>query len=413
MSAQDRERSVASPPRVGFTARRTHLLVIAVVLALGLGATVGVLAAGSSSADDAAKRDTEIFLQATNSSGANPFMASVGTDDPTVTGVSSSPATGPASTGPNAGLVSFAGDTPGLYGGTRNVASCDKQQMVSFLEQNPDKAAAWADVVGIERSQIRSYVGTLTPLLLRSDTRVTNHGFENGHVTNIPAVLQAGTAVLVDPYGRPVAKCFCGNPLSPPEPVEQVVYAGDPWPGFTPAQVTVIIPTTNVINVFVLVDVRTANAFTRPAGTIGASDANSPTASTTTTGPSKMPTTTSRPTATTTPSTIVGNYTVDFQGPLSGPCSGWPVGVGSMTVSTDAGGMSIALSYPSGYQVDYRGSYDPATGAFNAPDVKYGRNPLIGTFVLSKAGFEISDGREHTQNVAGTECIGGFTARQL
>jgi len=29
-------------------------------------------------------------------------------------------------------------------------------------------------------------------------------------------VLEAGTAVLVDPQGMPVAKCYCGNPLTPP-----------------------------------------------------------------------------------------------------------------------------------------------------------------------------------------------------
>jgi hypothetical protein len=45
-------------------------------------------------------------------------------------------------------------------------------------------------------------------VLLRSDTVVTNHGFANGCSTTIPAVLQAGTAVLVDDKGVPVTKCY-------------------------------------------------------------------------------------------------------------------------------------------------------------------------------------------------------------
>jgi hypothetical protein len=43
---------------------------------------------------------------------------------------------------------------------------------------------------------------------------VTNHAFLNGRVIAYQAILQAGTAVLVDKYGRPVARCRCGNPLT-------------------------------------------------------------------------------------------------------------------------------------------------------------------------------------------------------
>jgi hypothetical protein len=37
----------------------------------------------------------------------------------------------------------FRSDAPGLYGGTLNNASCDRNQMIAFLRQNPAKAAAW------------------------------------------------------------------------------------------------------------------------------------------------------------------------------------------------------------------------------------------------------------------------------
>src|SRR3954451_24161950 len=43
-------------------------------------------------------------------------------------------------------------------------------------------------------------------VVLRSDTYVTNHGWNAGHVTAWPAVLQAGTAVLVDRHGNPVTR---------------------------------------------------------------------------------------------------------------------------------------------------------------------------------------------------------------
>ena len=71
-------------------------------------------------------------------------------------------------------------------------------------------------MLGIDPADIATYVGTLTPMQLRADTRVTNHGFVDGHATSLQSVLQAGTAVLVDDHGRPRVKCGCGNPLLDP-----------------------------------------------------------------------------------------------------------------------------------------------------------------------------------------------------
>ena len=39
------------------------------------------------------------------------------------------------------------------------MAACDKDQLISFLEANPDKAAAWAAVQGIDPSAIRAFIG--------------------------------------------------------------------------------------------------------------------------------------------------------------------------------------------------------------------------------------------------------------
>ena len=45
-------------------------------------------------------------------------------------------------------------------------------------------------------SEIPAFVDDLTPVLLRADTRVTNHGFVDGTANQIPAVLQAGLEAL-------------------------------------------------------------------------------------------------------------------------------------------------------------------------------------------------------------------------
>ena len=144
-----------------------------------------------------------VTLESVGTPGANPFMPPVGTDQPGLRLMSGSGGT-------------FSGATPGLYGGTLRKASCNPQPLVSFLHTHAGKAAAWASVLGIRPAGIPGYVAGLTSAVMRSDTAVTNHGYIDGHFTSFPAVLQAGTAVLIDRYGQPVTKCFCGNPLTRP-----------------------------------------------------------------------------------------------------------------------------------------------------------------------------------------------------
>lgn len=170
------------------------------------------------------------------------------------------------------GVRTVNADTAGLYGGTLNNASCNQDQLITFLQQNPDKAAAWAGVFGIPVADIPAFVKGLTPVVLVADTAVTNHGFESGRATSVPAVLQAGTAVLVDKYGTPTVKCYCGNPLLPPPQLGQVRYSGTQWPGFTPGAITVVQASSVVIQNFILIDVVSGQTIVRPAGTTGAAD---------------------------------------------------------------------------------------------------------------------------------------------
>jgi hypothetical protein len=139
--------------------------------------------------------------------------------------------------------------------------------VLDFLNQNPAKAAAWAATEGITPDKIGGYLGQLTPVVLLSDTRVTNHGFANGNATTIPTILQAGTAVLVDGYGVPRARCACGNPLTPAVPVKSTPsYSGTKWPGFNPSSAVVVNNSPAPIDTFTLVDVNTGVPFLRKAG---------------------------------------------------------------------------------------------------------------------------------------------------
>lgn len=252
-----------------------------VILAL-IGGVVGLVVGLSGGGKPAGA--SEVFLQPANQAGANPFTPNVGHDahithavtasvTSTTRGSSSTTTTvAPTTAQATTGIQAFTGQTVGLYGGTQNLTSCNAQQMVSYLTANPAKAQAWASAQGIPVSQLSSYILGLTPMILRYDTRVTNHGFINGTANDIPEILQAGQAVLVDSYGIPRARCFCGNPLTPPTPVESPTYTGTPWPSFQPTTIIVIQPAPVVINNFTIIDVNNGQAFGRPAGTSGHSD---------------------------------------------------------------------------------------------------------------------------------------------
>ncbi|MER7181943.1 DUF6777 domain-containing protein [Streptomyces hyaluromycini] len=172
------------------------------------------------------------------------------------------------------------GDSPGLYGGTREPTICDVEKLKAFLTDpaNHRKAQAWAGVLHITTAQIPDYLDRLTPVLLRHDTLVENHDYKDGTATPFNSLLQAGIAVLVDRQGQPTVKCSCGNPLLP--------FKGDPghikvefrhgnkkWPGYDRDEVTTVRPTARPLEQLALVDVTDpARGVERPVGTEGARD---------------------------------------------------------------------------------------------------------------------------------------------
>ena len=167
------------------------------------------------------------------------------------------------------------GDTVGLYGGGES-NTCDAAAIGAFLAANPAMALAWAQALLIPPSDISLYLASFTALTLRTDTAVTNHGYENGAATPFQSVLQAGTAVLVDAEGLPRVRCHCGNPLqlpAPPEPEsEPVSYEGPRWAGFEPESVTVINPAPTEITDFVVLNEQTNSVVERPRSTDGPED---------------------------------------------------------------------------------------------------------------------------------------------
>jgi hypothetical protein len=297
----------------GLSLTSKHVLIGLAILAVILAGALGIVLTESSTP---AANASEVFLQPTNAQGQNPFTPNVGTD-------ASVPSTASGALTPTSGtsLASYSGNSVGLYGGTLDQSSCNPQQMITYLKANPSKAAAWAGAEGISVDQISTYISGLTPMTLRYDTRVTNHGYVNGQANAIPEILQAGQAVLVDSHGVPRARCYCGNPLTPPIAVTgSPRYVGAQWSRFSPNTVIVVQQSTTIINNFTLINNSTGQAFSRPVGTTGTSDTPTPTC---TGGPSMPgvtvctnPTTTTLPTTTTT--TVPRTTTTTGVAPLLG-----------------------------------------------------------------------------------------------
>lgn len=240
----------------------------------------------------------EIFLDPAGATGADPFTDSVAVSSQDV-GLEDTDATASSGDDDRVEVTSATGSEPGLYGGTQDQSTCDRQQLIDFLTDpaNAAKAEAWAGVQAISVSAIPDFIESLTPLRLRFDTRVTNHGFRDGRATTLQSVLQAGTAVLVDARGIPRVRCACGNPLLEPQATATTpTFTGTPWTGFTPASITRITVVQNV-DVFVVTNIvdnrSTDTTFSRPSGTDGGDDSpgSSGTGTTTTSPPDTTGTT--------------------------------------------------------------------------------------------------------------------------
>ncbi|MFF3411095.1 DUF6777 domain-containing protein [Streptomyces sp. NPDC002742] len=241
----------------------TRTLVAACALAAALLVVGGC---GGGDRDKASNGSTggELFLQPVAERGPDPFTASTDTSTTTPSPVTRTPQSTPTAA---RGVRSFSGATPGLYGGVRDAGSCDVEKQIRFLDADRARTRAFAEVSGISPGSVQDYLRQLTPVVLRADTGVTNHGFGAGHATGFQAVLQAGTAVLVDNRGVPRVRCACGNPLGRPTPIDgNPVTRGRPWSGYRPGRFVVVTPASLVITAITIVDVDDNSWIERPVG---------------------------------------------------------------------------------------------------------------------------------------------------
>ena len=261
--------------------RRNLLVALGILLVVAVGAAAFIMAG---SGDDETASD-EVVLEPIGSVQQDDFAGNLDAEDlgsSLSQAVTATPALSdePASASLVGGVAD--GTEPGLYGGSRDAAVCDVDQLVAFLSDpaNAAQAEAWAGTLGITVADIPTYVDGLTAVRLRFDTRVTNHGFTDGEANPFQSLLQAGTAVLVDDTGVPRVKCNCGNPLAEPTDagggggsIEDVAQnPDDAWEGLNTASVVEVVPGAQT-NGFTIVDNADGALFERPSGSNGDADA--------------------------------------------------------------------------------------------------------------------------------------------
>ena len=189
--------------------RHTQRLGIRVLaLVVGISSLVGACSFDNEKSDGSAPETAESesvpLFQPAAAVGADSFSPSMNT---TVLRVDPSTLQSGVAGPDAAGL--YSGPT---YGGTGKQV-CDVEKMIAFLTSNPDRGREWARVQGIQFEQLPAFLRSLTPVYLQQNIGLTMFGFKNGAAYGYDAVLEAGTAVLVDDKGLPRARCACGNPL--------------------------------------------------------------------------------------------------------------------------------------------------------------------------------------------------------
>jgi hypothetical protein len=182
---------------------------VAALVAAVAAATVVLLSSGGSGTDTANAQT--IHFQSPTDPGDNAFTPA--TDAPGNTTVRYPPA---SSGGGGVSPSSEPSSGHGTFGGSGSDYVCDREKLIKELLARPDRMRGWAETLGVDPTPqaVAKYIRGLRPVTLTQDTQITDYAFLNGHVVGYQAILQAGTAVLVDKYGRPVAKCRCGNPVT-------------------------------------------------------------------------------------------------------------------------------------------------------------------------------------------------------
>lgn len=242
------------------------------VLSAGILVTAGCARGTAGGGHGTGASSEDVLLQPAASRGPDPFTPSTADASGAAP---AAPRTAPPSTRAPGGSAphTLPGSTPGLYGATRSVASCDAGQQIRLLAADPAREKAFARAAGVSQAGVPEFLRSLTSVVLRADTRVDSHGFRAGSATTFRSVLQAGTAVMVDDHGLPRVRCACGNPLSRPTGAGDTEDGrGERWRGYDPARTVVVAPAAKAVTGLVVVDADHNSWMVRPAGDEGARD---------------------------------------------------------------------------------------------------------------------------------------------
>jgi hypothetical protein len=170
-------------------------------------------------------------------------------------------------------IAGVAGTEDGVFAGSEGVAPCLPDELAAALTPEAPETVAWAEVQQVGIESVPTFIDGLTSIVLSADTRVTDHELVDGVAVPRQAVLQVGTAVMVDEFGAPRVRCVSGSPLAPPEAVEDTTsYVGVAWDTFALDETVAVLPAPTPVDDFVLTNVAGGPDFIRPVGSSGATD---------------------------------------------------------------------------------------------------------------------------------------------
>ncbi|EFL13577.1 conserved hypothetical protein, partial [Streptomyces sp. C] len=153
---------VAEPPRGPWWRSVPGVATAAVALVAVVTLVVVLTRPGGGGGGTPQVAAAEVFLQPAAEPGRDPFTESSAAKQ--ATPPPESPPQGTAAPTAPAGTRSVSGSSPGLYGGTKDVASCDVEQQITALTSQPAKNAAFASALGLRPGAVAGYLRALTPV---------------------------------------------------------------------------------------------------------------------------------------------------------------------------------------------------------------------------------------------------------
>lgn len=260
---------VRSPNDTGSSWPLVGVLAVVLVVAVSVGLVAGRFLIDRDGGGDVAT----VLLVMSEDPGADPFLAdasSITPADQTAAREAGAAADLAPSTAPGGAGLSLlpvdAASGKGLLYGDRSEPVCDVAAMAKALAGDDRARTAWTGLLGIEDDEVSETLGHLTPLVLTRDTAVTNSRYSDGRASTFQAVLEAGTAVLVDPAGLPRVKCSCGNPLSAPNVSDDARIVGERWDDFEESAVIEVTPVDDGIAALPVVDLASGDERSVPVG---------------------------------------------------------------------------------------------------------------------------------------------------